>query len=157
MKYFFHALTAAVILAAAVPAAAQTLLLDVSQTVPIAATLDNPCSPQPEAIVFTGSTNLTERVWLLPDGNIRVQFYESTAVQGNDALASPLLPAVKYTAAGESMQDFEIAAVSLSVLQYKKVSHPMSDNFHSVLVLSLDPQNLKVDVKLEAACDDGMP
>jgi hypothetical protein len=157
MTNIFRAVSAAAMIVAAAPAAGQVLLLDVATTVPMAGTLDNPCTPLPEAIVFSGSTALAQRLWLLPDGNLRLQFYESTAMAGQ-AVTSPLLPAVKYAFSGEAQQDLVFEPLAISVLQYKKVQQAgASDNFHAVLVLSIDPQNLRVDLKLEGACDNGMP
>jgi hypothetical protein len=157
MTYVMRSLTAAAVLAAAAPAMGQTLLLDVPDTViPLAATLDNPCTLQPEAIVFKGSTTLAQRVWLMPDGNVRLQFAETTTMEGSDATAGLLTAPVKYTVSGFGMQDLEFVPDQLSVLQYKKVAGT-SDDFHSVLVLDFDPQNLKLDLKLEGACDNGMP
>lgn len=157
MKHIILAITSAAALGAALPAAGQSLLLDLSTTVPLAATLDNPCTPQVETIAFQGSTSLAQRVWLMPDGNIRLQFAENTALEGQDPLAL-LGTANKYIAAGAGEQDFEFAPIGLSVLQYKKVtSDGLADNFHAVLVLDFDPQNLKFDLKLEAQCDDGRP
>jgi hypothetical protein len=143
---------------AAIPAAAQTLLLDLSPTtIPLAATLDNPCTPQLEAIAFQGTTSFSQRVWLMPDGDIRLQFAENTALQGQNALALLGTPN-KYVASGAAQQDFEFAPMGLSVLQYKKVtSDGLADNFHAVLVLDFDPQNLRLELKLEAQCDDGRP
>jgi hypothetical protein len=160
MKTIFRALTAATLLAAALPAVGQVLLLDVAQTIPVAGVLDNPCTPEPEALAFAGSTNLTQRVWLLPDGQLRLQFMETTAMEGKDTVAVPTLltPAIKYAVSGSSWQDFSFEPLALSVLQYKKVVREgADDNFHSVLVLDFDPQNLQVALKLEGACDNGMP
>jgi hypothetical protein len=161
MTNILRALTAAAIVAAAAPAAGQTLLLDLNTTVPLAGTLDNPCTTtQVEAIAFTGSTNLSQRVWLLPNGNMRLQFAETTALEGLDAAAVVPLggtPA-KYTVSAAGAQDLEFAPLALDVLQFKKVARVgTDDNFHSVLVLSFDPQNLKLELKLEGACDNGMP
>jgi hypothetical protein len=152
-------LTAAAALIGAAPAIGQTLLLDVTQTLPLAGALDNPCTVTPEAIAFTGSTNLTQRVWLLPNGNFRLQFYESTSLQGQEAAAvGSLLGPLKYVVSGESNQDLEVEPFGFEVLQYKKVQRDGgADNFHSVLVLAFDPQNLQLQAKLEGACDNGMP
>ena len=79
-------LTAA-LLAGAAPVVAQTLLLDVTATVPLAAVLDNPCTAATEAIAFTGSTNLQQRVWLMPDGRLRLQFVEATSMSGTNTAA----------------------------------------------------------------------
>jgi hypothetical protein len=124
----------------------------------MAATLDNPCTPQLEGIVLNGSTLLAQRVWLLPDGNMRLQFAESTALEGFDSLASPLATPVKYAVYANGEQDLEFAPLAFEVLQFKKVMRQGSDDmFHSVLVLAFDPQNLKLELKLEGACDNGRP
>jgi hypothetical protein len=160
MTNIFRALTAATLFAAAAPAIGQVLLLDLTQTVPLVATLDNPCTPQLEAIVFKGSTNLSQRVWLLPDGNVRLQLAETTALEGLDSAApTTLLTApVKYTVSAGGQQDLEFAPDALSVLQFKKVTRDgAADNFHAVLMLDFDPQKLKLELKLEGACDNGMP
>jgi hypothetical protein len=155
---FRTSLMAAAILAAAAPAAAQVLLLDANLNLPLVATLDNPCTPQPEAILFQGSTALAQRVWLLPNGNLRLQFDETTALNGVDTLGGLLGTPAKYAVSGTSTQDLEFAPLSFSVLRYKKVVREGTlDNFHSVLVLTFDPQNLRLQVNLEPACDDGLP
>jgi hypothetical protein len=154
MINILRALTAAAILAAAAPAAGQVLLLDVALKLPLAATLDNPCTPQIEAIAFQGVTDLTQRVWLTAEGNLRLQFAETTAMQGT---ATTLLgTTAKYVVSGSSAQDLEFAPLSFSVLKFKKVEGS-TDNFHSVLVLGFDPQTLRLELKLEGACDNGMP
>jgi hypothetical protein len=160
MTNILRALSAAALVAAAAPAAGQTLLLDLTQTLPLVGTLDNPCTAQLEAIAFTGSTNLSQRVWLLPDGNIRLQLAETTSLEGLDGAAAPslLAPPPKYTVSASGAQDLEFAPLAIDVLQFKKVSQVgTDDNFHSVLVLAFDPQSLKLEVKLEGACDNGMP
>jgi hypothetical protein len=158
MTPILRTFTAAALLAAAAPAAAQTLLLDVNLNLPLAATLDNPCTPQTELIAFTGSTALAQRVWLLPSGNLRLQFEETTSISGVDTLGGLLGGGARYSASGTSVQDIEFAPLSFSVLQYKPVTRTGAvDNFHSVLVLVFDPQNLRLQLKLEAACDNGMP
>lgn len=147
-------------LAAAAPAAAQTLLLDVNTTLPLAAVLDNPCTSAAEAIAFTGSTALQQRVYLMPDGRFRLQFAESTTLSGTDTLAvvNPLSPPAPYTVASAGQQDLEIDPFDLEILQFKKVARTGSDdNFHSILVLAFDPANLQLQVGLEAACDNGQP
>ena len=151
---------AAALLAGAAPALAQTLLLDVATTLPLAAVLDNPCTTAPEAIAFNGSTNLQQRVWLMPDGRIRLQFAEATNLTGQDGLLpiNPLTPPAPYTVASSGQQDLEVDPFELEILQFKKVARAGSDdNFHSVLVLTFDPQNLQLRVGLEAACDNGRP
>lgn len=156
MSKIFRTLTAAALLAAAGPALSQTLLLDLNTSLPMAATLDNPCTAETEAIAFSGTTQLAQRVWLLPSGNLRLQIAENTALEGVDTLK--LLGPMKYVVAGASESDYEFDPVSLSVLQFKKVnSAGLSDNFHSVLVMAFDPENLQVQLGLEAACDNGQP
>jgi hypothetical protein len=155
MIKMLHATAAAAILLAAVPAAAHTLLLDVNLNVPLAATLDNPCTPQVEAIVFSGTTQLAQRVWLMPDGNLRLQVAENTSLEGLDP-AAPLAP--KYSVAGSSMKDLEFNPEAFSIVLFKKVARlGSSDDFHSLLVMAFDPQNLNLQLGLEAACDNGMP
>ena len=151
---------ASALLASAAPALAQTLLLDVATTLPLAGVLDNPCTTAPEAIAFSGSTNLQQRVWLMPDGRIRLQFAEATNLTGQNGLApiNPLTPPAPYTVAAAGQQDIEIDPFELEILQFKKVARAgADDNFHSVLVLTFDPQNLQLRVGLEAACDNGQP
>ncbi len=157
MTHIFRALMAATILLAAAPASGQTLLLDVNTSVPLWATLDNPCTPEPEAILFQGSTELLQRVWLMPDGNLRLQVAENTALQGVDSLGG-LLSGAKYAVAGASQKDLEFNPGAFSLLLFKKVARDgAADNFHSVLVLAFDPQNLHLQLGLEAACDNGQP
>jgi hypothetical protein len=151
---------AAALLAGAAPVVAQTLLLDVAVTLPLAGVLDNPCTTATEAIAFTGSTNLQQRVWLMPDGRLRLQFSEATSLSGLNTLApfNPLAPAQPYTVSAPGQQDLEIDPFAIEILQFKKVARAGSDdNFHSVLVLAFDPQNLQLQAGLEAACDNGQP
>jgi hypothetical protein len=158
MTNILRTLTAAGILAAAAPAGAQVLLLDVNLNLPLAATLDNPCTLQTEAILFTGSTALAQRVWLLPNGNLRLQLDETTSMSGVDTLGGLLGTPAKYAVSGTSAQDLEFAPLSFSVLRYKKVVREgTTDNFHSVLVLAFDPQNLRLQASVEPACDNGLP
>lgn len=153
-----RAFSAVLLLAAAGSVSGQTLLLDLNTNIPMAATLDNPCTAGPEAIVFQGATALNQRVWLLPDGNLRLQVAESTTLEGVDTLASPLLPANKYVVSGASENDLEFDPGAFSILTFKKVNWDGGiDNFHSVLVMAFDPQQLKLEVKLEGACDNGHP
>lgn len=152
--------TACILIAAtavlAAPAAAQTLLVDVNSNIPMAAMLDNPCTAQPEAIVFQGNTQVAQRVWALSNGNLRLQLFERTALEGVDILQT--LPATKYVAGGERQYDLEFDPGAFSILGFKKVVREgLVDNFHSVLVIAFDPATLKVDFKLEPACDDGQP
>lgn len=151
---------APVLLSSALPATAQTLLLDVNASVPLAAVLDNPCTTRAEAIAFSGSTALHQRVYLMPDGRFRLQFSESTTLSGTDALAplNPLVPPAPYTVSSVGQQDIEIDPWDIEILQFKKVARAGSDdNFHSILVLAFDPANLQFKVGLEAACDNGQP
>ena len=151
---------AATAVAAAAPAAGQTLLLDVSGTVPLAAVLDNPCTATPEAIAFNGSTALAQRVWLMPDGRFRLQLVENTSLSGVNTLApvNPLAPPAPYTVSSAGEQDLEIDPSDIQILQFKKVARAGSDdNFHSILVLAFSPTNLQFQVGLEAACDNGQP
>ena len=138
------------------PALGQTLLLDVTTTLPLAATMDNPCTAAPEAIVFAGTTNLVQRVWLLPDGRLRLQVAEATAMQGQQP---GLLSPVTYAISGTSERDMDVDPVAFELLSFKKVSRSagLDDNFHSVLVLAFDPQRLQLQAKLEGACDTGLP
>jgi hypothetical protein len=153
-----RALAAATLLAAATAAAGQTLLLDINQSIPMGGLLDNPCTVEPEAVLFQGATQLTQRVWLLPDGNLRLQVAERTNMEGVNTLASPLAPPLKYVVAADSEYDLEFDPGAFSILNFKKVNRQgVNDNFHSVLVLAFDPQKLRLELKLEGACDNGMP
>jgi hypothetical protein len=160
MRDILRALTAAAVVTLAAPAMGQALLLDLNATVPLAATLDNPCTTETEAILFKGNTNLAQRVWLMPSGNLRLQFAETTSLEGVDSLASSslLAPSVKYAVFSSGRQDLEFEPIAFEVLQFKKVMREGTDDmFHSVLVLAFDPQNLRLDLKLEGACDNGQP
>jgi hypothetical protein len=157
MTKIWQASAAAAILMVAMPAVAQQLLLDVNTTVPMASTMDNPCTAEPETIVFQGSTKLMQRVWLLPSGNLRLQISEQTALEGFNSAAPLLGPTVKYVVSGDSENDLEFEPLAFSLLKFKKVNGGSPDEFHSVLVLDFDPQNLKLNLSLEPACDNGMP
>jgi hypothetical protein len=156
MTHTLRTALAAAALVAAAPALGQTLLLDISTTVPLAAALDNPCTVAPEAIAFTGNTAISQRVWLMPDGKFRLQYAENTAMQGQQA--GSLTP-VTYAISGASERDLEVDPVAFEVLSFKKVSRTagLDDNFYTVLVLSFDPQNLQLRASLESACDTGLP
>jgi hypothetical protein len=157
MKNIRHAFIAAAALLVATPAAAQVMLLDLTTSVPLAATFDNPCTVEPEVIVFQGSTDLSQRVWLLPDGNLRLQLAERTTLDGYKT-ATLLGQIAKYTVSAHSEKDLEFDPVGFSILQFKKVVREgANDNFHAVLVMAFDPQNLGLQLGLEAACDNGMP
>ena len=155
MTYVLRALTLAALVATG-PALGQTLLLDVSLTLPLAATMDNPCTAAPEAIAFTGSTHLVQRVWLLPDGRLRLQYAEATAMQGQEPAS---LTPMTYAISGTSERDLDVDPVAFELLSFKKVGRTagLDDNFHSVLVLAFDPQRLQLQAKLEGACDTGLP
>ena len=159
-KVLRNFLALAALTAASLPAAGQTLLLDVNTTVPLAAVLDNPCTTQTEAIAFSGSAALQQRVYLMPDGRFRLQFAESTSLSGTDTLAAlnPLAPPAPYTVASTGQQDIEVDPWDIEILQFKKVARAgADDNFHSILVLAFDPANLQFKLGLEAACDNGQP
>lgn len=140
----------------AAPAIAQVLLLDVNTTVPLAAAMDNPCTPEVETIAFQGTTELAQRVWLLPDGSFRLQVGERTAMQGVDT-AALLGTGSKYALDAVGQRDLEFSPGSLSLVMFKKVSHAVADNFHAALVMAFDPQRLHLQLGLEPACDNGQP
>jgi hypothetical protein len=162
-------LALAVGVAAATPAAAQLLppaesptagdakLLAFEQDVPLIGVLDNPCTAEVEAIAFDGATHLVQEVWQLANGNLRLIVSEHTSVSGQNTL--PLGPSgPRYAAYGPGKADLEFAAASVSLLSHKKVlSEGMDTNFHAVLVLDFDPSTLKLDLKLEGSCDNGLP
>lgn len=134
---------------------ANVLLLSLQQTVPLLATLDNPCTPASEAIAFTGATRLTEEVWQMASGNLRLILQEDTSIQGRDTL---LLGGPRYAADGPSSIDLELAPGSVSVFSFKKVlTEAADDNFHTVLVMVFDPSTLNIQVGLAGACDSGQP
>jgi hypothetical protein len=153
------ALSGAALLGSA-SALGQVLLLDIpALNVPLAAVLDNPCTAATEAIAFQGSAQLSQRVWQLVDGSLRVQITESTTLAGEDT-AVLLAPRPQYSAAGYSESDLELLPASFTVLSYKKVMRPagmVDDNFHSLLVLEFDPSTLKLSVKLAGICETGAP
>lgn len=157
MIKMLRAMAAAGLITAALPAAAQTLLLDLNTNVPLAATLDNPCTPEVEAIAFSGMTQLMQRVWLMPTGTLRLQFAENTSLTGTDAVGGLLGGAGKtYTVSGGGAKDYEFTPEGFAILRFKKVGGT-TDNFYSVLVMAFDPQNLGLQLGLEAACESGMP
>jgi hypothetical protein len=156
MNRIFFSLVATAGLVAAVPAVGQTLLLDLSTTVPLAAAMDNPCSVPVEAILLQGTTQLSQRVWQMPDGKLRLQIAEQTSLQGQDraALVSPA-----YAVSAGSIYDVEFIPDSVTIWDYKKVTNTGGtvDSFHSVLQLEFDPGTLKLNLSLAPACDDGLP
>src|SRR5438270_2547445 len=126
----------AAVLLSAIPAYAQILLIDLDQSVPMAATMDNPCSAQTEAIVFTGTTQLAQRVWLMPNGNLRLQIAEQTTMQGQDG-AILVGTSPTYAVAGRNIYDLEFVPDSVTLWDYQKVTNSagVNDNFHSVITL----------------------
>lgn len=156
MTKILKSFVSALVISAAAPAMGQTLLLDVSTTVPLAAVLDNACTPELETIAFQGTVDLSQRVWLTPDGLVRLQVAERTAMQGVNTSAG-LLGSPKYTFDATGQRDLEFDPVALGLVMFKKVVHPGLDDFHALLVLDFDPQNLQLKVSLEGACDNGQP
>jgi hypothetical protein len=149
-------LSLAAALVAPAPAGAQVRLLTLDQTVPIAATLDNPCTAVQEAVAFQGTVHLVEEVWQTPTGALRLIVSEETSIQGRDLLV--LFGWPLYTAAGTSDADIEALPRSLSIQSYKKVfAQGIDDNFHVVLAMVFDPSTLKIDLGLRGACDAGLP
>jgi hypothetical protein len=157
---------AAVTLAAAAPAAAndgmvpapledgEVQLLALDQTVPLAAVLDNPCTAAVEAVAFEGSTHLIQEIRQTPLG-LRLIIWERTFLQGTDTLllggSGPI-----YAVDAVSHPDVEFAPDSVSLYSHKKVLGT-DDNFHAVLVLDFHPSSLQIDLRLEGACDNGLP
>jgi hypothetical protein len=158
MNRILFTFAAAAGLFGAVPAAAQTLLLDIDQSVPMALTMDNPCTPQAEAIAFQGTTQLAQRVWLMPNGKFRLQVSEQTALQGQDA-AMLLGTSPTYAVSVGAIYDLEFIPDSVTIWDYQRVTKSAGtpDNFHSVLTIDFDPQTLKINLSLAPACDDGVP
>src|SRR6266511_3294842 len=146
-KYSFALLsvTLAMSLFAATPASAQTQLLNISQDVPMAATLDNPCTAGPEAIAFTGTTHLNQEVWLMPGGTTRLIVSESTSLSGQDTLLG--LESPIYSATGCDAVDVEFNPGAATLYNYKKViSSASQDNFHTILSLDFDPDSLRLNL-----------
>ena len=148
--------TLALSLFAAAPVSAQTQLLSIQQDVPMAATLDNPCTAGPEAIAFTGTTHINQEVWLMPGGTTRLIVSESTSLSVTDTLlglASPI-----YTATGCDEIDAEFNPGAASIYNYKKVINSATqDNFHAIVALDFDPNSLRLNLSLQGACSDGSP
>jgi hypothetical protein len=136
------------------PALGQTLLGRINQAIPMVAALDNPCTAQREVIVFEGMTQVQQTVWLMADGNLRLQVAEQTTMQGKDT-AVLLGTSPTYGFSGSSNMDAESAAASVSILNYKKVSRSSGtdDNFHSILVIDFDPATLQLNLRIEGACN----
>jgi hypothetical protein len=121
--------------------------------------MDNPCTAQVEAILLQGTADLQQRVWLMPDGKLRLQIAEQTALQGTNSAV--LLGAVSptYTVSAGSIYDLEFIPDSITIWDYKQVGNSAAilDNFHSVLAIDFDPSSLKVNLSLAPACDNGLP
>lgn len=153
-KYDVFALALTVALFVAGTASAQTQVLNVSQDVPLAATLDNPCTTTVEAIAFTGTTHIDQQVWLGPTGSLRLIVGESASLSGTDTLnaVSPT-----YTASGTDSFDAEFAPGAVSIYDAKKVNNSSGaqDNFYVVVQLDFDPTSLKLTPTLTASC--GLP
>jgi hypothetical protein len=157
-KYAFALLTATLVLSlfAAAPASAQTQLLSIQQDVPMAATLDNPCTTGPEAIAFTGTTHINQEVWLMPGGTTRLVVSESTNLSGQDTLLGTASPI--YTATGCDFIDVEFNPGAATIHNYKQVINSATqDNFHVILVMDFDPNSLRLNLGLQSACSDGSP
>jgi hypothetical protein len=157
-KYAFALLTVTLALSlfAAAPASAQMQLLNIQQDVPMAATLDNPCTAGTEAIAFTGTTHVNQQVWSMPGGSIRLILGEVTTLSGTDILlgvASPL-----YTAGGGNETDAEFNPGAASIYNYKQViSSASQDNFHTIVTFDFDPNSLCLNLSLQGSCSDGSP
>ena len=152
-------LLTAMILAAG-SASAQTQLLVVDQAVPMAATLDNPCTAAIEAIAFTGTTNLHQEVWLMPGGTTRLVVAETTTLQGSDTALPLGTPGPTYSVAASQTVDAEFNPGAATLYNYKKVvssDATASDNFYTVLVVDFDPNSLRLNLGLESSCGDGAP
>lgn len=158
MNTIVRALAAAAAMGAAVPAVGQVLLLDLNTSVPLAAAMDNPCTAEVESIAFQGSTALAQKVWLMPQGTLRLQVAEQTSMQGVDTAATLLGSGAKYVVNAAGERDVEFDPMALGLVMFKKVMRDgANDQFHSLLVLDFDPQTLQLKVSLEAACDNGQP
>lgn len=138
------------------PAAAQVQVLGIDQNVPLAATLDNPCTSELEAIAFSGAVHLVQEVWLMPDSRLRLIVQEETRLHGENTAVLPPATSPRYSVAGSSKSDVEFAPGAASLMSYKKVVNDVAeDNFHAVLVLAFDPTTYRLDLRLEGACSSG--
>jgi hypothetical protein len=139
-------------------ASAQTQLLKIEQDIPLAATLNNPCTAANELITFTGWTHLNQEVWLMPGGTTRLVVSDSTTLQGKDSLL-PLISSPTYSASGTDSVDVEFSPGAASIYNYKKVvsSSGSQDNFYTVVALDFDPASLRINVSVTAECADGSP
>jgi hypothetical protein len=152
----FATVAALCFFAAAPTASAQTQLLNVSVDVPLAATLDNPCTTALEAIAFTGTTHIDQQVWLMPGGTTRLVLGENTSISGKDILRGPLSP--NYSAASADLTDVEFNPGAATLYNYKKVINSAGqDNFHVIVAFSSDANSLQLTPALQVACDDGSP
>jgi hypothetical protein len=120
-----------------------------TETREISSTLDNPCTAAREAIAFTGGMRLKQQAWTTTDGRYRVLLHETTSIQGKDAAGN-----LTY-ASGSSTSDIVYQPTLFTLLIFKKMNTP--DQFHAVFVLDIDPVTGLITVKLEAACDNGLP
>jgi hypothetical protein len=146
----------ALCLIAAIPAAAQVQLLNLQADVPIAVTLDNPCTAAPEAIAFTGTTHLNQQVWLMPGGTTRLAVSESTSIQGKNVLV--LFGSPTYTGSGADAVDAEFSPGAASIYNYKRVINSATqDTFYAIVQLDFDPASLRLNVSVTGSCDDGSP
>ena len=152
-------ITLAFALLAATPAAAQTRVLNIEQLeVPLAVTLDNPCTAGIEAIAFTGKTLLNQEVWLMPEGRTRLVISESTTLQGTNTAVLFGTPSPTYLASSSNDTDVEFYPGAASLYNYKKVNNSATpDNFYTILNLDFDPNSLRLNLSVSAACDDGSP
>lgn len=142
----------------AMPAAGQVQVLGLDQNVPLAATLDNPCTTEVEAILFSGAVHLVQEVWLMPNSNLRLIVRETTTLQGqqNNLLLGETSPT--YAVSAGSRTDAEFVPGAASLMSHKKVSNNVSeDNFHAILVLDFDPATYQLNLKLEGSCSNGEP
>jgi len=144
----------------AAPAQSQVLLLNTEQSVPLVAVLDNPCTPSVEAIAFSGGVTLTEKVWQMPSGNIRLVITSRSAATGQSTAAVlPGAPNPTYAFGGKGHIDAEFASRSFEMLSYHKVtsSTGANDNFHAVVALAFDPGTLKLSASVETDCASAVP
>jgi hypothetical protein len=147
-------LAVAFALFAVTPASAQTQLLQLEQDVPLAAVVDNPCTSGPETIAFTGTAHITQEVWLMPGGTTRLVVSESSSLTGKDLLLGLLSPT--YSSSGADFVDAEFNPGAATIYNYKKVvSSTGQDNFHTIIAVDFDPQSLRLNLGVQAACDDG--
>ena len=155
---FIAASAVALCLLVTLPASAQVQLLNIHQDVPVAATLDNPCTSAIEAIAFTGTTHLDQQVWLMPGGTTRLAVADSTLIQGTDALVPPLIGSPTYTGSGSDAVDAEFNPGAATIYNYKQVTNSANSGvFYVIVQVDFDPGTLQLNVSLSASCDDGSP